>query len=70
MSTQRHGLGVSVLEGPIYAVGEHDSWSYMNIVKRWVQACRKNFAKLFSLPGAVSMAVQLMVTTEVIVPHQ
>lgn len=24
MSTHRHGLGVAVLEGPLYAIGGHD----------------------------------------------
>lgn len=28
-------LGVTVLEGPIYAVGGHDGWSYLNTVERW-----------------------------------
>ncbi|KAG8517534.1 Kelch-like protein 1, partial [Galemys pyrenaicus] len=26
---------VTVLEGPIYAVGGHDGWSYLNTVERW-----------------------------------
>lgn len=30
-----HILGVTVLEGPIYAVGGHDGWSYLNTVERW-----------------------------------
>lgn len=36
MSTHRHGLGVVVLEGPMYAVGGHDGWSYLNTVERYV----------------------------------
>lgn len=28
-------LGVSVLEGPMYAVGGHDGWSYLSTVERW-----------------------------------
>jgi len=28
-------LGVSSLEGPLYAVGGHDGWSYLNSVERW-----------------------------------
>ncbi|KAF3825764.1 hypothetical protein GH733_006591 [Mirounga leonina] len=28
-------IGVTVLEGPIYAVGGHDGWSYLNTVERW-----------------------------------
>lgn len=37
MLTYRHGLGVGVLEpnGPFYAVGGHDGWSYLNTVERW-----------------------------------
>lgn len=27
--------GVGVLEGPLYAVGGHDGWSYLNTVERW-----------------------------------
>ena len=27
--------GVGVLEGPMYAVGGHDGWSYLNTVERW-----------------------------------
>ena len=34
MLTHRHGLGVAVLSGPIYAVGGHDGWSYLNTVER------------------------------------
>ena len=30
-----HVSGVTVLEGPIYAVGGHDGWSYLNTVERW-----------------------------------
>jgi kelch-like protein 1/4/5 len=35
MATPRHGLGVAILEGPLYAVGGHDGWSYLNTVERW-----------------------------------
>lgn len=28
-------LGVAFLEGPIYAVGGHDGWSYLNTVERY-----------------------------------
>lgn len=28
-------VGVAVLEGPMYAVGGHDGWSYLNTVERW-----------------------------------
>lgn len=38
MNTHRHGLGVAVLgEGPnspVYAVGGHDGWIYLNSVER------------------------------------
>jgi kelch-like protein 1/4/5 len=27
--------GVGVLGGPLYAVGGHDGWSYLNSVERW-----------------------------------
>lgn len=36
MNTHRHGLGVAVLGGPLYAVGGHDGWSYLNTVERYV----------------------------------
>lgn len=26
---------MGVLEGPLYAVGGHDGWSYLNTVERW-----------------------------------
>lgn len=35
MATHRHGLGVAVLAGPLYAVGGHDGWSYQSTVERW-----------------------------------
>lgn len=35
MGTHRHGLCVAVLEGPLYAIGGHDGWSYLNTVERW-----------------------------------
>lgn len=34
MNTHRHGLGVAVMEGPLYAVGGYDGWSYLNSVER------------------------------------
>lgn len=36
----RHGLGVVVLEGPLYAVGGHDGWSYLNTVERYDPVAR------------------------------
>ena len=41
MSTHRHGLGVGVLEGPMYSVGGHDGWSYLNTVERWDPQARQ-----------------------------
>jgi len=31
----RHGLGVGVMSGPLYAIGGHDGWSYLNTVERF-----------------------------------
>lgn len=36
MHAHRHGLGVAVLEGPLYAVGGYDGWCYLNSVERSV----------------------------------
>ena len=33
--------GVGVLEGPMYAVGGHDGWSYLNTVERWDPQARQ-----------------------------
>lgn len=27
--------GVALLNGPLYAVGGHDGWSYLSTVERW-----------------------------------
>lgn len=35
MNTHRHGLGVAVLNGPLYAVGGHDGWSCLSTVERY-----------------------------------
>lgn len=35
------GLGVASLEGPLYAVGGHDGWSYLNSVERWDPVTRQ-----------------------------
>ncbi|XP_013138064.1 PREDICTED: kelch-like protein 5 [Papilio polytes] len=44
MNTHRHGLGVAVLgngpHAPVYAVGGHDGWIYLNSVERWDAASR------------------------------
>ena len=43
-------LGVCVLEGPLYAVGGHDGWSYLNTVERW-----DPLAKQWSYVASMSM---------------
>lgn len=39
LQTQRHGLSVAVMgdgpNAPVYAVGGHDGWSYINTVERF-----------------------------------
>ncbi|EPY78016.1 kelch-like protein [Camelus ferus] len=51
--------GVAVLEGPMYAVGGHDGWSYLNTVERWdPQARQWNFVATMSTPrSTVGVAV-------------
>ncbi|XP_070362129.1 kelch-like protein 5 isoform X2 [Equus asinus] len=51
--------GVAVLEGPMYAVGGHDGWSYLNTVERWdPQARQWNFIATMSTPrSTVGVAV-------------
>ena len=39
-----------VLEGPLYAVGGHDGWSYLNTVERW-----DSNAKQWSYVASMSM---------------
>lgn len=34
-------LGVGVLGGPMYAVGGHDGWTYLNAVERWDSSSRQ-----------------------------
>jgi len=34
-------IGVGMLEGPMYAVGGHDGWSYLNTVERWDPQARQ-----------------------------
>ena len=34
MCSYRHGVGVGVMCGPMYAVGGHDGWSYLSSVER------------------------------------
>lgn len=52
-------VGVAVLEGPMYAVGGHDGWSYLNTVERWdPQARQWNFVATMSTPrSTVGVAV-------------
>lgn len=44
MGTHRHGLGVAILEGPLYAVGGHDGWSYLNTVERLKRQKKNRYA--------------------------
>uniref|UniRef100_A0A2K5ZWC1 Kelch like family member 5 n=1 Tax=Mandrillus leucophaeus TaxID=9568 RepID=A0A2K5ZWC1_MANLE len=55
----RQKTGVAVLEGPMYAVGGHDGWSYLNTVERWdPQARQWNFVATMSTPrSTVGVAV-------------
>lgn len=50
---------MAVLEGPMYAVGGHDGWSYLNTVERWdPQARQWNFVATMSTPrSTVGVAV-------------
>lgn len=44
-------VGIAVLEGPMYAVGGHDGWSYLNTVERWdPQARQWNYVASMSTP--------------------
>uniref|UniRef100_A0A3Q2Z7J4 Kelch like family member 4 n=1 Tax=Hippocampus comes TaxID=109280 RepID=A0A3Q2Z7J4_HIPCM len=44
-------LCIAVLEGPMYAVGGHDGWSYLNTVERWdPQARQWNYVASMSTP--------------------
>lgn len=49
MGTHRHGLGVAILEGPLYAIGGHDGWSYLNTVER---LAKYFFTFPFELPSS------------------
>lgn len=50
MNIFRSFPGVAVLEGPMYAVGGHDGWSYLNTVERWdPQACQWTFVASMSI---------------------
>lgn len=52
-------IGVGVLEGPLYAVGGHDGWSYLNTVERWdPQASQWSYvAPMSSQRSTVGVAV-------------
>ncbi len=48
-------LGVGVLEGPMYAVGGHDGWSYLNTVERWdPQAKQWSYVAPMSTPRSTA----------------
>ncbi|CAG9787729.1 unnamed protein product [Diatraea saccharalis] len=57
MNTHRHGLGVAVLgdgpNSPVYAVGGHDGWIYLNSVERW-DACSRTWTIVSPMTGARS----------------
>lgn len=52
-------VGVAVLEGPMYAVGGHDGWSYLSTVERWdPQARQWSFVASMATPrSTVGVAV-------------
>lgn len=52
-------IGVGVLEGPMYSVGGHDGWSYLNTVERWdPQAKQWSYVAPMSTPrSTVGVAV-------------
>jgi len=53
--------GVAALKGPMYAVGGHDGWSYLNTVERWdPQAKQWSYVAPMSTPrSTVGVAVLL-----------
>jgi len=54
MNTHRHGLGVAVLGGTLYAVGGHDGWSYLNTVERLVFVLKSCSTKVLLLHSTVT----------------
>ena len=56
---KKYIVGVGVLEGPMYAVGGHDGWSYLNTVERWdPQAKQWSYVAPMSTPrSTVGVAV-------------
>jgi len=52
---------VTVLNGPMYAVGGHDGWSYLNTVERWdPQARAWNYVAPMSFSRSTVGVVVLM----------
>lgn len=49
MSKRRCGVGVSVLDDLLYAVGGHDGSSYLNSVERWLQPLSDGGGRLNSV---------------------
>ena len=70
VSTHGHGLGVAVLEDPVYAVGRHDGWSYLNTVQRCdLQARQWNFVATVSIPRSTEVWAVLRGKLHVIGGH-
>lgn len=61
--------GVGVLEGPLYAVGGHDGWSYLSTAERLDPETRQwtYVAPMFTARSTVGVAVVLnkLVTTTI-----
>lgn len=64
MNTHRHGLGVALLGGTLYAVGGHDGWSYLNTVERFVYQLQFIFIppKYFHQMGSNNANLELRCT--------
>ncbi|XP_037367522.1 kelch-like protein 4 [Talpa occidentalis] len=55
-----NGESVATLEGPMYAVGGHDGWSYLNTVERWDPEGRQwNYVASMSTPRSTVGVVAL-----------
>lgn len=60
LSCYFYPLGVATLEGPMYAVGGHDGWSYLNTVERWDPEGRQwNYVASMSTPRSTVGVVAL-----------
>lgn len=59
MITNRHGLCAAVLGGPLYVIGGHDGWSFLNTVERWDPCTRtwSNVAPMTSMRSTAGVAV-------------